>query len=175
MARENVAKRLDITRWNDQYPDIPVERRTNARSLYRTDPTYQVTGQHIREVYGQLYYYTSQSIFDRYISMAGSIGRTGWDGGAFLTPTLYVADIAPYNLGLRTPVSLCIVIRLPDNWELWGPATSNHHPKCRWPDVWEGGAIEFYSPRPIPLDYASDPFDLEPRGDRHRLRGTLSS
>jgi hypothetical protein len=143
------------------------------------DPQYKVTGALANEVYGHLYYYTRRSTYDNDIMPDGYVGLpvdvNNQDvGGVYLTPSLYAADIAPYNLGLNRPVDLCLAIRLPDGWELWGPATSECHPNCQWQDLWEGGAIEFFSPNRVPIQYVVDEVDLEPRGDRHRLKGLLA-
>ncbi len=117
------------------------------------------TGDEVNDLYGPLLHYTTAPVL-RLIIAAGQVGRPG--AGVFLTPSPFPACIVPYELGLDSPRDVCLVVntrRLP---KLYGPASAGPSSHAR---LWRGGAIEFFTPSPIPLTHVLEAVEVGTCGD----------
>lgn len=120
-----------------------------------------LAGSDVAEAFGLLgTYMTTDRLRD--FLRAGAIGLAH---GCWLTPTFYSACMAPYDLGVNHPTEACVTLDVRTLPALWGPGTSR--PSGRFPSVWRGGAIEFFSPQPIDTRFIRAIQLVFPCGDRH--------
>ena len=127
--------------------------------------TQMIRGTDVMAVYGLLTHYTTQHGYTQ-IQASGAIGANR--GGGWLTPTIYAACMAPYNLSLTSPRDVCLLVNV-GGLGLWGPGTAGPtlQKSGGFPDQWYGGGIEFYSPLPIDIGRVSYKYEILPCGDRH--------
>lgn len=118
-----------------------------------------VSGAQVANAYGFLSHYTT---LPRLLEMIQA-GQIGGNAGCWLTPTTLAACMAPYDMGLNTPRSVCLVINVRDVPALWGPGTAPGSTAYR--AIWRGGGIEFYSPQPLRTDLITRVYEIEPCGD----------
>jgi len=148
MRDDNLAKALD-------------ERRGLSVQPLPADQMVPIPGHQVADTYGLLAHYTTWEAL-RWMLESESIGG---DAGCWLTPTPYAACMAPYTLGLNTPRTVCLLVDVRQVSALHGPGTSP--PSGRYPTIWLGGGIEFFSPHPIPFNYVRRVFEIRPCGDMH--------
>jgi hypothetical protein len=123
---------------------------------------YRHTGADIHAQFGLLVHYTTRDVA-RLIVASGMIGAPG--RGLWLSPSPYAACVAPYNLGVDTPRDLVLLVDVSGVAEVWGPGSAAI--SRAFPDIWRGGAVEFYVPHPIPLAAIRSTVRLDPCGDTH--------
>lgn len=132
-----------------------------ADILYRAgEPA--VPGAEVARAFGLLACYMTLDRLQEFLQ-AGTVGRAY---GCWLTPTAYAACLAPYNLGVNSPADACVLLDVSEVTELWGPGTSR--PSGTFPGIWRGGAVEFFSPRPIDSGFIRDVCEILPCGDSHQ-------
>jgi hypothetical protein len=157
MVRQNrLGRVVDERRWGNPVATLPAE------DMYKRGDQ-PVTGAQIANAYGQFLLHYTTLIRLAQMVQAGQIGG---DAGCWLTPTTLAACMAPYDLGLNTPRSVCLVIDVRNVPALWGPGTVPGSKAHR--AIWSGGGIEFYSPPTQPLSTAliTRVHEIEPCGDR---------
>lgn len=154
MRDDGLSRTLDERRW-----PAPIARQP-ARDLRRQGLA-RVSGKEVATRYGVLGHYVSGSMLPVYIAQ----GVIGGPNGTWLTPTSYAACMAPYNLGLNTPRDFCMLVDVTEFDELWGPGTADK--STLHPTIWQGGGIEFFVPRAIPLHLVREVVRLSPCGDTH--------
>lgn len=118
-----------------------------------------IAGQLIAARYGLLAHYLSVTALPAIVAQAA----IGGPGGTWLTPTPYAGCVAPYDLGLRSPRDLCMLVDVSQLARVWGPGTAV--PSILYPTTWRGGAVEFFVPGPIPLRSVRELIRLHACGD----------
>lgn len=156
MRNDNLARELDYWRWGGRGNISPFP----AEELWRAGMS-PVSGRKVASSYGLLAHYLTWDALVWVIEQ----GAIGGSQGCWLTPTPYAACMAPYDLGLNTPRNVCLLVDVSDLPELWGPGTSP--PSGRYPAVWQGGGVEFFSTAPIDLGHIRDFQEIAPCGDSH--------
>ena len=124
---------LDREKWPGDISPLP------AQQMHQ-DRYPPVSGKRVAEVYGYLAHYTRRVLLE--LLRAEGIGITG----CWLTPIKHNGCYAPYELGVNSPRDVCLLIDV-EGVELWGPGTSP--PSTQFGDIWRGGGIEFFSPKPL--------------------------
>jgi hypothetical protein len=159
MRDDRLARTMDERRWafHRQSTLTPLPAEELRR---RQEPP--VSGREVADVYGLLAHYTT---VDR-LALYAEAGQVGAGKGVWLTPTPYAACMAPYALGLDDPRDLCLLIDVSDLRCLWGPGTTP--PSRRFPGIWLGGGVEFYSADPIPIVSVRRIYRIRPCGDGSR-------
>lgn len=150
-----VLGRRQAERFQLPISDLPAE------VLWRGDQEgtrFAVAGHDVASIYRLLIHYSSTDALNHIIAMEGL------DPGCWLTPTPYAACMAPYDLGLRTPRNVCLLVDVSSIPKLWGPGTSAPSPHS---GLWKGGGIEFYCPTRIEMDIVRQVIELAPCGDTH--------
>lgn len=157
MARsDSFAKHMDTLRLTGKI-DLDGE---PAEELWRLDEdeTDMVTGAQVAAVFGpNLIHYTLATHLPS-IRREGQVGLEG--RGLWLTPSPYAGCQAPYNLGLRSGINVCLTINIESVDALWGPGTAGQGAA-----PWPGGGIEFYCPHPLPTHLVTSYRLLESCGD----------
>lgn len=154
MRGDSLARELDRRRWGSLGGISPQP----AIDLYRMG-TPSVSGADVANVYGLLSHYTTSQRLAQMIN----VNLIGGGHGCWLTTTPYGACVAPYNLGLDSPRELCVLIDVRSLRQLWGPGTCP--PSYQYRNIWLGGAIEFFSPTPIPFNLVRRVCEIFPCGD----------
>jgi hypothetical protein len=148
MRDDNLAKTLDKWRGLTVQP-LPA------------DQLPPIAGHKVADTYGLLAHYTTWEALGWMLKF----GNIGGDIGCWLTPTPYAACMVSYTLGLNTPRTVCLIVDVCEVSTLQGPGTSP--PSGRYPTIWLGGGIEFFSPHPIPFKYVKRVIEIRPCGDTH--------
>lgn len=151
---DTLAKEIDLLRLsmgNGKINNQP------ARELWKQSAP-SISGEAVAAIFGPYLLHYTLTLFLHDIIRDERIGLLG--RGVWLTPSPYGACVAPYNLGLSTGRDLCITVLAKEITELWGPGKSG-----AGIEPWPGGAIEFYSPVPLPLSRGSTYHTLESCGD----------
>lgn len=162
---DNLALDMDHRRWELARTQLgrPAVSPLPARELYRRNLAgYDVGGRELAGVFALLAHYTTWQAVDVMVAT----GYIGAGTECWLTPTAYAACLAPYNLGLRTPREVCLLVDVSGMGRLWGPGTCMASDS--YSSVWRGGAIEFYSADGVPSSLVRRVIDLAPCGDTHR-------
>ena len=152
MRANFLARHFDYARW-----PAPVSPDSAHNLMLRGSRP--LTGRQIAARFGYLAHYLSATTLPAVVAQAS----IGGPGGTWLTPTPYAGCIAPYDLGLRTPRDLCMLVDVRRLARIWGPGTavsSNLHPT-----IWRGGAMEFFVRGPIPIQYVRALIRLHTCGD----------
>lgn len=152
MRANSLARRFDQGRWPQTVPP------DSAHDLMvrRMRP---VTGRRVASRFGLLAHYLSATTLPAVVARA----TLGGPGGTWLTPTPYASCVAPYDLGLRSPRDLCMLVDVSRLARMWGPGTAT--PSNLFPTIWRGGAMEFFVPGPVPLQYVRAAIRLHTCGD----------
>jgi hypothetical protein len=155
---DELTKRLDTLRTG---PLLPAVAPQPAHFMYlrRVPP---VRGADVSATYGYLLHWTDAAT----LPLIWASGTLGASAGLWLTPSQYSACLTPYDLGLNSPRDVALVIDPRLIPALWGPGTSG--PSTVAPNVWPGGAIEFFIPTSLGLEAIVDIIEAEPCGDLHR-------
>jgi hypothetical protein len=161
MRNDNLACLLDQRRWQSGGEVSP---RPAIELCEKRVPRFKCSGTTVANKYGLLAHYTTEGGLQKIRELDSIGGKEGY--GCWLTPTPYAACIAPYDLGLKTPCNVCLLVDVSKCEELWGPGTSGK--SVLYSAIWRGGAIEFYSAVPVPYDYVTREIQLAPCGDLHR-------
>ena len=152
MRANSLGKRFDQGRWPQPVaPDSALD-----LNLRGAPP---IAGQQIAARYGLLAHYLSATALPAIVAQAS----IGGPGGTWLTPTPYAGCVAPYDLGLRSPRDLCMLVDVSQLARVWGPGTAV--PSILYPTTWRGGAVEFFVPGPIPLQSVRELIGLHACGD----------
>ena len=117
----------------------------SARQLYASAKTGPVSGSAVAQSFGYLAHYTTE-FFLQQIKRSNRLGKD--KQGFYLTPTGYPTWLAPYELGLNKPPDRCLLIDVSNITDIWGPGLAE--PSAEFMDVWRGGGLEFYVPKPVP-------------------------
>jgi hypothetical protein len=141
---------LDGQRWTSP---VPVQPAADFQKLGLPS----VPGHVVADRYGLLAHYT-QWRYLPLIIQAGAIRA-----GCWLTPTPYAQCMVPHNLGLDSPREVCLLVEVRSLATLWGPGTTPA--SGRFPLIWRGGGIEFYSADPVPFSAVREVIELAPCGD----------
>jgi hypothetical protein len=125
-------------------------------------PLQPLSGKKVASAYGPLAHYTRRARVAQ-MKQSGVVGQK--DTALWLTPIAYSACMAPYDLGLPSPRDVCLLIDVASLQALWGPGTCP--PSDTYPDVWQGGGVEFYCPATtlIAFDLVVAILPLSPCGD----------
>lgn len=152
MRANSLARRFDQGRWPQTVPP------DSAHDLMvrRMRP---VTGRRVASRFGLLAHYLSATTLPAVVARA----TLGGPGGTWLTPTPYASCVAPYDLGLRSPRDLCMLVDVSRLARMWGPGTAI--PSNLFPTIWRGSAMEFFVPGPVPLQYVRAAIRLHTCGD----------
>jgi len=152
MRANSLGKRFDQGRWPQPVPpDSALDLKVRGAP--------PVTGQQIAARYGLLAHYLSATALPTIVAQA----HIGGPGGSWLTPTPYAGCVAPYDLGLRSPRDLCMLVDVSQLAQVWGPGTAV--PSSVHPTTWRGGAMEFFVPGPVPLQHVRELIRLHTCGD----------
>lgn len=152
MRANSLAKRFDEGRWPQAVPADSA----HDLMLRRVRP---VAGRQVASRYGLLAHYLAATTLPAVVAQAA----LGGPGGTWLTPTPYAGCVAPYDLGLRSPRDLCMLVDVSRLARMWGPGTAI--PSNLFPTIWRGGAMEFFVPGPVPLQYVRAVIRLHTCGD----------
>lgn len=152
MRANSLTKQFDRARWPGAVPpdsalDLMVR---GARP---------VTGRQIASRYGLLAHYLPSTALPAIVAQAS----IGGPGGTWLTPTPYAGCVGAYDLGLRSPRDLCMLVDVSPIRHMWGPGTAI--PSNLYPTIWTGGAVEFFVPDSIPLRLVHAVIRLHACGD----------
>ncbi len=154
MLRQNrLGRAVDERRWGSPPSPQPAE------DLLKLGVP-PVSGAQVAANYGFLAHYTTLARLQQMMA----IGLIGGNAGCWLTPTIVAACMVPYDMGLETPRSVCLVVDVRNVPQLWGPGTA---PGSRtYGAIWRGGGVEFYSPQPLSTALITRVHEIEPCGDR---------
>jgi hypothetical protein len=155
MRDDGLARELDTSRWGAAIAQLPA-----AELRRRGEPP--VSGQRVASAFGWLAHYVTTDVLTWYVER----GAIGGEAGCWLTPTGYAACMAPYDLGLRSPRTFCLLVDVRTVPELWGPAAAA--PSDLFPAAWQGWGLEFYSPTSISMGLVQRVLDVYPYGDTHQ-------
>lgn len=153
MRQDRLAHADDERRWRSQVSQLP------ADEMYKVGNP-PVSGAQVAGAYGFLAHYTTLIRLEQMLQAR----QIGGGAGCWLTPTIFAACMAPYDLGLDTPRNVCLLIDVSALDNLWGPGTAG--PSRAYSAIWRGGAVEFYFPGPIAVDLVRRVYMVEPCGDR---------
>lgn len=118
-----------------------------------------LAGRDIAAAFGPLMYYSETDALDP-IFESGFLGR---HHGVWLTTSPYAACVAPAALGLNGPRDVVLYVDVSGVAKLWGPGFVR--PSAVFARQWTGGAVEFFSPAPLPVAAITGVAPADPCGD----------
>lgn len=132
---DSLTEQLGVARLGEMGFEISPDSADTLRG--RADP---VSGESVSNVFGPLLHYTTSDVLP--LIRETGVGKSG----VWLSPSLYSSCLAPYRLGLSSPVNVCLIVDVSEVPALWGPGMAR-----RGAHLWMGGGIEFYCEEAIPF------------------------